>query len=311
MLIIIYTIAGCHTFDECQFHACNVIYICCHTSLISFFQINCKSVSRELLRCRHANVISPIAMFTDKLPADYFPDQSDSSDTYQLFGDVETNIAVLNYHSIDSIDHYCHEMALLYASDSEKYDRCICYILAQILNALLYVHDRVHSLSSLRLHNVTVVTCVTSSEKRIILNPTKQNEQSGIPELCDDIVILLTKDLLQSSKHSSIPSTRYSKGFNEVIQVLKSGSDLEALIDTRNMLEFMLWGPVEEDIEILLLAEQREHTFHVWLELVRCRCVNTLALERNAPSIEAADRLKFLCSVNGQSLYNTAKMLGL
>ena len=260
-------------------------------------------MNRDLLQCRHANVISPVAMFTDSVPAEYFPDQP--------LGDVETNIAVLNYHSVDSIDNYCREIAVLYANDSDKYDRSVCYILAQILNALLYIHDRIHLVSSLRSHNVVVVAVGVDSKKRVIVNPTKRNGRCDLRQLCDDIVILLTRDLLRDSASTSIPSTRYLKGFDEIVRVLKTGSDLDAVICARNMSEFMLWGPVEEDIEILLLADQREHTFHVWLELIRCQCVNTLALERNAPSVEAADRLKFLCAVTGQSLYNTAKTLGL
>ena len=264
-------------------------------------QIHCKSVNRDLLQCRHANVISPVAMFTDRVPAEYFPDQP--------LGDVETNIAVLNYHSVDSIDNYCREIALLYVNDNDKYDRSVCYILAQILNALLYIHDRIHLVSSLRSHNVAVVAFGVDSKKRVIVNPTKG--RGDLRQLCDDIVILLTRDLLRDSISASIPSTRYTKGFDEIVRVLKTGGDLDAVICARNMSEFMLWGPVKEDVEILSLADQREQTFHVWLELVRCRCVNTLALERNAPSVEAADRLKFLCAVTGQSLYNTAKMLGL
>lgn len=280
-------------------------------------------------------------IFSDKILTSYFPpaavafqSNTGSAKPAPSGGLVYTNIAVLNYSSIKLLETWIKDISAQRqaSADATDCDRQICYAMFQILNGVLSLHDgsSFFTVRTLRLKDILVCSCSTgqkgdSPEEYLVINPlhTCQDKPIEYEELlCQDtfnvLLALLNFSDDTGTKSSEIAALEAAcSGRNSLTlsmlkqcgKTLAAATSISQLMVARSMLQFILWGPQEEEIRSLLLAKDREHAFCVWLEVMRCRCINELALGQVKPSLEVAHRFHFLCSITGATVFQLSKML--
>ena len=268
----------------------------------------------------HQNVIRVSANFHDTVPTECLPDQKDE-DLYSIYGTVQATVAMIRCSAICCLEDYMAGIHHLYEKDPIPYERNVCYILVQLLNGLLYLHTKGFPLPSITTKDVLVVTPCGGDEKTIVLNPFNNQlkitppravkKQNGTEEVEGIIAELLQiiPDPEQDISAQIGGQTSFSRGLQKVAHALRT-LDQHPLTIARNIAEFLLWGPQEEEIKTLSLAEDREQAFSVWLELERCKMLNQFAkMPVSHCSVEERNHIKFLCRTTGYTLFDTTKLL--
>ena len=280
-------------------------------------------------------MLQPSLIFSDRILATYFPDgkpctspltsPSDptKSKVYQLGGMVQTNMAVVTYHSIEAFESFVKRR--VHARESDVSDvsareRLVCYVLFQVLNAVLSAHDG-SSLYVIKTVDVSDVLVVEHSSTKgspyVIVNPLRSADFERLDEemLCADVTKLLcfVLDVTFTPVHADLArlvtgTSRFAVGLRKMVEVLESGC-FSALLVARSLMEYLLWGPSDKEMRSLLLAEDRQQSFCIWLEVLRCRYVNELALGQLERNLELSHMFHFLCAVTGANLLDVTKLL--
>jgi hypothetical protein len=289
-------------------------------------QLSAKSLHRGFLDQQSCHLVSASVLLSDRISAEYFPDPTSGDagadpDHYQLYGIVQTNMAVLHYNTLAPLTSYIADLAARTATRSaaEEYERQVCYCLAQIFCAVLDSYSAgphsVYAVKTLAVKDIAVVTVGASEEKFLVTNAASQNhaDEVNYETLGRDILTILAHFLrLDPSKrvteHSITVKSRYSKGLQKFVSII-SECRFESLIQGKNLLEYLLWGPCVEDHEILMANSDAVQAFGVWLEVARCKAVTDAAIGQLARTVYTANRLQFLCCVTGVSLSETAALL--
>ena len=262
-----------------------------------------------------------MAVFYDKVQCDYIPDcpELNDPDAYQQVGVVHTHVSVLNYQSIMSLEDYLKGIKDLYFTDAQAYERNVCYMLSQIVSGILYVNDQGCPMKVINKRDILIVTPNGYDEKLVVINPfgyqqfkATMNFKAVSDQVNKLALLFLQLNIPHETKdvYKRVPQkTTYSKGIRKVVQTLSETNDLQGLLTVKDLLEFLLWGPHEDEIKALTLAENREEAFAIWLEIERCKIVNKYAVEQPRPSVEECSVMMFLCSASGSSLFDTTKLL--
>ena len=288
-------------------------------------QLSAKSLHRGFLDQQSCHLVSPAVLISDRISAEYFPEPNDTSDPdhYQLYGQVQTNMAFLIYNTVSSLQSYISELTQRTAARSaeEEYERQVCYCLAQIFSAILDSYSSgpqsMYAIKTLSLKDVIVVSLGKSEEKYLVVNAASQNhcEEVNYETLGNDLLRILAHFLhLDVSKsklidEKSIPvNSRYSKGLRQFVRIIAEYR-FESLIRGKNLLEYLLWGPCAEDHDVLMASSDSTQAYGVWLEVARCKAVTDSSIGQLAKTVYTANRLQFLCCVTGVSLSETAALI--
>lgn len=277
------------------------------------------SPAANVIEFNHINVVSPVATFQDLVAADYFGEQSSSSPSrYKVYGSQTTSVLVTNYTSVTSLEDYLAILNSAYESDPPTYDRSVCYIMLQVLNGLIYVHDKGCPIRSLGTRDILVVSSNGYEEKYIVINPhCRQRPELSLQSVGKELTKILLKLLhvevptfrMKQDLSARIPTrSTYSRSFQRMVQILE-GKDISDIILARNLMDFMLWGPTDEDIKLIGCSENRKQGFEVWLTMEQCRAVSRYAIEGLEPLLEEANLMRFLCSATGAMLFEITKCL--
>lgn len=306
----------------------SVIDVKCHFLIVKFdsclfsyhFQVSGKSLPKELLEQCHVNVLCPTTMFRDKISADYFPQPRGlDPKVYQLFGVEQTNIAVLGYNSVDSLTNYIQETHRKLKSSSAEFERNACYIMSHILNGLLFLYERNLQVAKLHSNEILVVE-VQKDEKYCVVNVTSPAKDllGQDNQLFDSVIALIFQVMKlrwnkKEDPYTVIPvKSKYSQAFRKLVALLyQKQFTLQSLIMARNILEYILWGPDEQEAKVFKESKNLEEAHAVWLEVGRCKLINQMALG-NAEAegnLARASRIRFLCSMTGSALADTAKII--
>ena len=298
-------------------------------------QISAKYINPALLHHSCVHMLQPSLIFTDRILATYFPDGSKctsptttptsptdptKSKVYQLGGMVHTNMAVITYHSIETFDKYVERVIhrKMAAAAHEPYERLVCYVMFQVLNAALSAHDgsSLYTVKSVTASDILVVEHpLAKGESYLIVNPLRSADFERFDEelLCADLIKLLCflLKLPHKSKgvsHSIKGSSRFALGLKRFLDVLESNT-FSCVLIARSIVEYLLWGPSDKEVKSLLLADDRQQAFCIWLEVSRCKYVNELALGQLRRNLELSHMFHFLCAVTGSSLLDITKLL--
>lgn len=273
------------------------------------FQLSAKSLHRGFLDQQSCHLVSPSILLTDRISAEYFPEPSDSSDAdhYQLYGQVQTNMAVLHYDTIMSLLAYANDLQRTRSTD--EYERQVCYCLAQIFSAVLDSYSSgtssLYAIKSLAMRDIAVVTVRGSDEKYLVVNAASQNHRQHVDyEMLYADMHAIINQLLGGEPAAQ---SRYGHGLQCFVRML-SDCRFESLIRSKTIVDYLLWGPCSED-HAVLMANDGQQAFGVWLEVARCKAVSDFALGQLPHSVYTANRLQFLCCVTPSSLSETALLL--
>ncbi len=292
-------------------------------------------MSPDLVESPAPNSIAPSMMFMDRIPGRYFPDCGDMSGVKQTFSLTETNVAVLSLSAVVSLERALADLDLLFSSDLTEYEKTMCHWLSQVMSVVLETVDQKLSLIGFNFEkDITIATmpqeCSSVSEYRYpllvipsvvyesgIIGETTENAAPDMAEnwnlVCMEVAKLLFLLLKLKGDPKGNPSeiplrTKYSKGLQKFVRILQEGT-LQAFIQAKVLLESILWGPQEEEIKSLTLAENRLQAFQIWLDLRRCQIVGDVALGKVPRDLAAANQMWFLCAATGKSLFDMAKLL--
>ena len=247
------------------------------------------------------------------------PSDPTKSKVYQLGGMVHTNMAVITYHSIETFEAYVQRVIHRRIVTHEPYERLVCSVMFQVLNAALSAHDgsSLYTLKTVNTSDILVVEHVTAKgEPYVVVNPLRSADFERFDEqlLCNDLIKLLCfllklpADSQKAASASVTGTSRFALGLKRFLSVLEHGTFSSILI-ARSIVEYLLWGPSDKEIKSLLLAEDRQQAYCIWLEVTRCRFVNELALAQLNRNLELSHMFHFLCAVTGSSLLDVTKLL--
>ena len=230
---------------------------------------------------------------------------------------VQTSIAVVQYKTIQTLNSYLDRLVKIHDYRMESYDKEACYLLAQILSGVLSSRDKGCPISRLQTQDVLIVSTGDHMERYAVINPIASMlpAEKDPSALCTDIVWLIFY-VLNLDKPSDlkdcfvqIPArTHYSKNLQRVVRIICRGN-FDSLISAWNVLQFVLWGPSEESLKSLSLADERQQAFNMWVDVERGRAVNEIALQGEMAGLTQAAMLRFLYSASGNSLVETAKLV--
>ena len=222
----------------------------------------------------------------------------------------------MKYTSITNLNYYMTGIVPLQSTDPEDFERLVCYLMDQVINGLLYLQGKACTQYSIDTTDILLLTSKGYREKFVCINPHCIEKQKRTKRSVGENLKHLLFELLQSTVPMAdcdlsgcIPlRSSYSRALCKLAQMLTDEAD-NMLQLARNLLEFVLWGPNEEDLKCLTLAEDRQQAFEVWISLERCRVVTRYALQVMQPRLEEAHHIRFLCSLTGTDLFQITKIL--
>lgn len=272
--------------------------------------------SGSSLEPNHANVISPLLCFPM------------TANDLEILGRISGGsslpveggpAAVLLCDRLSTVDvHWGRERATSEDSSAARFEQSVCHCVVEVLNAVLYLRDS--GCSVLRLSDDDVLMARFSDARwHPLVKPSAltfdvcTDLDSAL--LNDDIVRLLCLMLRVDSSGKvdrlelkMVSRSKYSRGLQRLVRILQQNT-WEGLESGRNLLEFLLWGPSEEEAKLVAMTETRETSFRVWLEVARCRMTSELVLQANRNNLELANQARFLCRATESSLLGVTKVL--
>lgn len=268
----------------------------------------------------HANVISPLLCFAMSA-SDLETLNGSTTDETPMTVPRNATVAVLLCSDVATLDSFWERehAKVLDESTTIVFEQSICLCLVQVLNALLYLRDS--GCTVLRLSSEDVIMTLTSDSKwHPLVKPSvmtfdvcSDHDSAFLGEDVTQLLFqMLRTDLGKPDRQEArvvTPRTRYSRGLQRVLRTLVAPRTWEGLETGRSLLEFVLWGPSEEEAKFVAMTDTRETSFRVWLEVARCRMASALVLELERHNLELANQAKFLCRVTENSLLGVTKLL--
>ena len=237
---------------------------------------------------------------------------------------------VLGYNKLESLDTAIDKLGCLFVTDLNEYEGLVCFWITHIIGAVLDVSTKWPHLQTVPCDNIAAVS-VPSCEQLfpVLVVPELIREQPSIQDKCQampqcnwnqigsDIIRILFKLLRLVYKEkmkdpaARIPiRSKYSAGLRALVaEILKDRNSSNGIVLGKFIIEVMLWGPCTEDMNRLIVAEDQEESFHIWLELKRNLVINTLAMGYHRNTLDFANMLSFLCSVTPKLLMDSTKLL--
>ena len=248
----------------------------------------------------HTNLINPLQTFP-----------SSSSVFDHSFPSSVVDVQVLPCISVTKLEVFWNEERA--QSPLNLIEQSVCYNLAQILGALLYLHDCRCHISRVTSDNILMLMSLDKEWFPVITTDGLIFDTcNDVRQLCDDVLRLMLQMLGNDDRMETSwinPSNQFSRGLQRLMRLLQQQQTWEGLEKGRNLLEFLLWGPAEVDAKIAAMNEKRDIAFRVWLEVSRCKMVSDIVLMSEKHSLETLHHAQFLCRINESSLLDVTKIL--
>jgi len=266
----------------------------------------------------NANILSPILTFT--APMDQFTIhplstlESTSSDPSS-----ELPVGLLLFQSVSGLDEYWHLQWKLLQKSVVTLERLACLSLAQIIGVVLALHDCGHPVTRLHHGDVVYVQRDASADWYPVVRMSVVGSiclERDAAAVCDDATLLILRMLCVDTEKGdrtlsplSAPRTLFSRVLQRAARLLKEKT-WESLSTARDVIEYTLWGPPEDEAKIAAMTEDRRETaFRLWLDVTRCRLLSQLVLDANSCGLETGNQVRYLCRMTDTLLLDTTKHL--
>jgi hypothetical protein len=281
-------------------------------------QCTTKKPSRDMVDSAQLHFLQPCHTFQDLIPASLLPKDSPTS-LKASDGRYHAWVWVTDYEKVYTLATFLTEMRQIIGRCTEQFERYISYSLAQILDGVLGSHDSKHPVFILKPADILAVTCGERPEKFLVINPacTSTSDNKAFKPLFLDLIrvvfFLLNIDCPSTMESDvlllKIPRrSRYSHALRLLVTFMLTGSTFQDVLYARNFLEFLLWGPNEDEVTTMNLTKDPAGAFSLWLDMARHRTVAKFAREHHAASVELTHMLRFYCTETGVSLRNIAAL---
>lgn len=185
----------------------------------------------------------------------------------------------------------------------EDLEMDVIFVLLQILSIIFGLHESQLRLDSISMSDFLVVTdsANVSTVHCHMINVTQSpNQKIGLT--CEKL-----RMFLMQISHST-ECLQKSVVFTTVDDMIQNAEDLGDLRTISAILQYLLWGPKEEEVKVITLAEHRRQAFELWLQLARGKLVSSLALQP-IDNLKAHMVTNFLANTNGSELFKITKLL--
>ncbi|XP_067938509.1 serine-rich adhesin for platelets-like isoform X2 [Watersipora subatra] len=203
---------------------------------------------------------------------------------------------------VESIKSYLERLKSEQRSN-EDLELDVIFVLLQILNIIFGLHENQLRLDSVSMSDFLVLTDSTnaSTVHCHMVNVTQSaNQKIGLT--CEKL-----RMLLMQVSHST-ESLLKSVIFTTVDDMIQNAEDLGDLKTISAILQYLLWGPKEDEVKVITLAEHRRQAFELWLQLARGKLLSGLAL-KPIDNLKAHMVTAFLANTNGSELFKITKLL--
>lgn len=216
---------------------------------------------------------------------------------------VTSYVTVLpRYERVESLKEHIARLNQEKKSDREL-EMDIIFILLQILNVIFSLNDKQLRLETVSSSDFLVVTdaedmsTVFCNGLHVVSSP---NQKLGLT--CEKL-----RMFLMQIGHTCA-SLAKSSMFTVVDDMVQNASDMGDLRTISTILQYLLWGPKEEEIRVITLAEHRRQAFELWLQLARGNLLTRLVF-RQMDKLKIYMISNFLANTNGSELFKITKLL--
>ena len=216
---------------------------------------------------------------------------------------VTCNVTLLpSMNRVESVKAYL-ERLMAEDRDNTDLEMDVIFILLQVLNIIFGLNESQLRLESISSNDFIIVTdehdVATLHCHNINVAPAP-NQKLGLT--CEKL-----RMFLMQVSHAT-PSLQKSVLFTTVDDMVQNAEDMGDLRTIGAILQYLLWGPKEDEVKIITLAEHRRQAFELWLHLARGKLVSGLAL-KPIDNIKAYMVTNFLANTNGSELFKITKLL--
>ncbi|XP_013415081.1 titin [Lingula anatina] len=270
---------------------------------------------------QHPNIFNLEPLMKDKIDVSSLPYTLHKYHT----SSEQVHLRLLKFSFIETLNQYLTRLRS--SSDLVDFEKQMCFVLLQIIDGFGVLQDNKKNFEQ-KLANIVVVSPLSSQDRTVALMPKIQDNSSEESftafeksEVKDMLVSVLNLAFPGSDWDSVILFTpKYSRGVEKLFDILKTDPG-SFLLHSKYLLEFLLFGPNEEDMRVILQMGGKESvysddTFQLWFETERVKVVNHLAQQTVAQeqyirglSHEYACKICFLCGDAGAQYMTVANMI--
>lgn len=211
-------------------------------------------------------------------------------------------VTLLPYHSeVQSVMSYIQTRDRVCKSDD--------YLAMDSLFIILQVISIIFSLAERQLH----IESMSASDFLISLDsdtiPTVYCHMISIKKSAVNYNLTCEKlkmFLIQLS-HTSVRLSK-SKHFETVEDLIRNAEDAGDLKTIALIIQYLLWGPKDDEVKVMAVAENRKQAFELWLHLSRGKLLNELAI-RTMDTLKTYTTANFLTNTSGPELFKITKLL--
>ena len=176
------------------------------------------------------------------------------------------------------------------------------FILLQVISLIFALAEKQKQIES-----ISAGDLVVSVDSDCI--PTVYCHMISVKKTCTNFNLICEKLrlLVIQLTHTCERLTRV-KQFKTVEDLIQNSADAGDLKTIALIIQYLLWGPKEDEIKVMSSAENRKQAFELWLHLSRATLLNQLVFQ-------PLDRLKmcmmigFWTNTSGNELFKITKLL--
>lgn len=208
------------------------------------------------------------------------------------------------YGNIQSITSFMKSRHDLCKSD-ENLAMDSLFILLQVISIVFSLAERHMQLNSVSAGDLLIIT---GKEENAI--PTVYCHMVSVKKVTSPDYNLICEKLRMFLIQLTHASKRIEKSsnFHTVEDLIKNSEDAGDLKTIALIIQYILWGPKEDEIKVMSVADNRKQAFDLWLSLSRTKLLNGLLLHPMA-NLKMYTLASFLTNTCGQELFKLTKLL--
>ena len=179
------------------------------------------------------------------------------------------------------------------------------FILLQVISIIFALAERQLQLESVSAGDLLVLT--NHSENAV---PTVFCHMISVKKVVSPDYNLICEKLRMFLIQLTHASNRIEKSehFKTIEDLISNSGDAGDLKTIALIIEYILWGPKDDEIKVMSVADNRKQAFDLWLNLSRTKLLNGL-LFQPMNNLRMYTLANFLTNTSGQELFKLTKLL--
>jgi len=218
--------------------------------------------------------------------------------------DIKGYVTLLpEYPGISSVATYLEKQNLERADNDRSLEEDVYYLLVQVLNLIFSLAKRGLHLDSVSATDLLLVTDEAKTPTVLchMINVRKLSSPN-YSLTCEKLRMFLIQvtHLCERLKKSSM--------FKKLEEMIQNSDDQGDLKTIKIILQYLIWGPTQEEVEVIIRAENKRQAFEHWLQLARARMLTQLT-SQGIDKLQLHDVAQYLASTSSHELFKINKLL--